>query len=211
MGKGSKHTDACRKRFAELLKKEREELAARKTPGKTEVIAETPLRPMPSAPTTPFAPPAPRPIFDPPYPMDPDARSSWNPPPRRAAAPGAAVQKITVGAAFGQCSCKGECTTLAQSTKASTSVPVFGMPAEANNNSKRSNANNKRSRKQQTPPKLTAVFEYACSSTSMLGRVHAELKVPHVRLSKGILNFATKARNTCGCLCRVLQVALGIA
>ena len=31
LGKGSKHTDACRKRFAELLKKEREELAARKT------------------------------------------------------------------------------------------------------------------------------------------------------------------------------------
>ena len=76
-----------------------------------------------------------------------------------------------------------ECTSLAQSTKASTSLPVSGMPAGANNNSKRSNANNKPSRKQQTPSKLNADFEYACSSTSMLGRVHAELKVPHVRLS----------------------------
>ena len=63
LGKGSKHTDACRKRFAELLKKDREELAARKTFGGTEVIAETPLSPMPSAPTTPSAPPAPRPIL----------------------------------------------------------------------------------------------------------------------------------------------------
>ena len=87
LGKGSKHIDACRKRFAELLKKEREELAARKTPGGTEVIAETPLPPMPSAPTTSSAPPLPRPIIDPPYPIDPEARSSSDPPPRRAAAP----------------------------------------------------------------------------------------------------------------------------
>ena len=62
------------------------------------------------------------------------------------------------------------------------------MPVRADNNSRRSNANNKRSRKRQAPSKLTAVFEYACSSTSMLGRVHAELKVPHVRLSKDGLN-----------------------
>ena len=188
LGKNSKHTDACRKRFSELLKKEREELTARKTPGGAEVIAETPLPPMPSAPTTPSAPPMPRPIIDPPYPIDPEARSSSDPPPPRAAAPGAAMQKINVGAAFAQCSCKGECTSLAQSTRASTSLPVFGMPAKADNNSRRSNANNKRSRKQQAPSKLTAVFEYACSSTSMLGRVHAELKVPHVRLSKDGLN-----------------------
>ena len=165
----------------------REELTARKTGG-TEVIAETPLPPMPSAPTTPSAPPAPRPIIDPPYPIDPDARSSSDPPPPRAAAPGAAIQKVNVGAAFALCRCKGECTSLAQSTKASTSLPVFGMPAKADNNSKRSNASNKRSRKQQTPSKLTAVFEYACSSTSMLGRIHAELKVPHVHLSKDGLN-----------------------
>ena len=77
---------------------------------------------------------------------------------------------------------------MAQSTKASKSLPVFSMPAAANDNSRRSNANNKRSWKQQAPSKLTAVFEYACSATSMLGRVHAELKVPHVRLSKDGLN-----------------------
>ena len=105
-----------------------------------------------------------------------------------AAAPGAARKKINVGAAFAQCRCKGECTSLAQSTKVSKSLPVFGMPAEASNNSKRSNTNNKRSVKQQAPSKFTAVFEYACSATSMLGRVHAELKVPHVRLSKTGLN-----------------------
>ena len=225
LGKNSKHTDACRKRFAELLKKEREELAARKTPGGTEVIAETPLPPMPSAPTTPSAPPAPRPIIDPPYPIDPDARSSSDPPPPRAAAPGAAMQKVNVGAAFAQCSCKGECTSLAQSTQASTSLPVFGMPAKADNNSERRNANNKRSRKQQAPSKLTAVFEYACSSTSMLGRVHAELKVPHVRLSKDGLNVRdprvveqlhsqlrdANKKHLCGCPCPAPRDVLGIA
>ena len=79
LGKGSKHTDACRERFAKLLKEQREELAACKTPGGTEVIAETLLPPMPSATTTPAQPPAPlspRPIIDPPYPRDADARSS---------------------------------------------------------------------------------------------------------------------------------------
>ena len=36
---------------------------------------------------------------------------------------------------------------------------------------------------------LTAVFKYACSANSMLGgRVHSELKVPHVRVSKDTLN-----------------------
>ena len=94
-----------------------------------------------------------------------------------AAASGAARKKINVGAAFAQCSCKGECTSLAQSTKASKSLPVFGMPVETNSNRKRRNADNNRSRKQHVPSKLTASFGYACSATSMLGRVHAELKV----------------------------------
>ena len=50
LGKGLKLTDACRERFAKLLKEQREELAARSAPGGTEVIAETPLPPMPPAP-----------------------------------------------------------------------------------------------------------------------------------------------------------------
>ena len=54
---------------------------------------------------------------------------------------------------------------------------------EQNNSSHKGN-----SRKQESSPKLTAVFEYACGVNSMLGRVHAELKVAHVRLSKDGLN-----------------------
>ena len=128
LGKGSKHTDA------KLLKEQREELAARKTPGGTEVIAETPLPPMPSAPTTPAPPPArpsPRPIIDPPYPHDADARSSTDPAPHMAAARGAVGVTINVGAAFAQCSSEGKCTSLAQSTKTSKTLPAFGMPRHA--------------------------------------------------------------------------------
>ena len=65
----------------------------------------------------PSAPPPPRPIIDPPCPTDTEARSSSDPPPRRAAAPGAAGQKINVGVAFAQCSCKGECTSLARALR----------------------------------------------------------------------------------------------
>ena len=103
LGKNSKHTDACRERFAKLLEEQREELAARKTPGKSEVIEETPIPPMPSAPTTPAPPPPaplePRPIIDPPYPHDADARSSTDPAPHMAAARGAVGVTINVGAA----------------------------------------------------------------------------------------------------------------
>ena len=192
LGKNRKHTDACRERFAKLLKEQREELAARKTPGGYEVIAKTPLPPMPSAPTTPAPPPpaplAPRPIIDPPYPYDAEARSSTDPAPHMAAARGAVGVTVNVGAAFAQCSSKCKCTSLAQSTKNSKTLPVFGMPSMARQNKTSNTGNNKRSRKQQNTPKLTAVFEYACGANSMLGRVHAELKVPHVRLSKDGLN-----------------------
>ena len=80
------------------------------------------------------------------------------------------------------------CLSLAQITKSSKALPVFGTPATTSSNSEPSRVNNKRSRKLLSSPKLTAVFEYACSANSMLGRVHAELKVPHVRLSKTGLN-----------------------
>ena len=106
LGKNTKHTDACRERFAKLLKEQRAELAARNTPGGSEVIAETPLPPMPSAPTTPAPPPpaplAPRPIVDPPYPRDAEARSSTDLAPHMAAARGAVGVTVNVGAAFAQ-------------------------------------------------------------------------------------------------------------
>ena len=130
LGKGTKHTVACCERFAKLLKEQREELAAR-----TEVIAETPLPLMPSAPTTPAPPPAPlspRPIIDPPYPHDAEARSSTDPAPHMAAARGAVGVTLKVGAAFAQCSSKCKCTSLAQSTKTSKALPVFGMPSQLN-------------------------------------------------------------------------------
>ena len=182
LGKNTKHTDACRERFAKLLKEQREESAARKTPRGSEVIAETPLPPMPSAPTTPAPPPpaplAPKPIIDPPYPHDAEARSSTDPAPHMAAARGAVGVTLNVGAAFAQCSSKCKCTSLAQSTKNSKALPVFGMPSMTRQNKEYNTGNNKRSRKLQNAPKLTTVFEYACRANSMLGRVHAELKVP---------------------------------
>ena len=140
-----------------------------------------------------------------------------------AAARGAVGVTVNVGAAFAQCSSKCKCTSLAQSTKNSKALPVFGMPSMTRQNKTSNTGNNKRSRKQQNAPKLTTVFEYACGANSMLGRVHAELKVPHVRLSKDGLNVQALAlqssympscailqRNICGFHCHVLQGALGI-
>ena len=121
-------------------------------------------------------------IIDPPYPMDPEAKSSSDPPQRRAAAPGAAGQKINVGVAFAQCGCKGECTSLAQSTKVSKSLPVSACllkPATTQNAVALTTSVLGSNRLR---PSLLPFFEYACSATSMLGQVHAELKVPHVRL-----------------------------
>ena len=105
-----------------------------------------------------------------------------------AAARGAVGVTTNVGAAFAQCSSKCKCTSVAQSTKTSKALPVFGMPSPTEHNNSSSKGNNKRSRKQLSSPKLTAVFEYACGANSMFGRVHAELKVPHVRLSKDAFN-----------------------
>ena len=104
-----------------------------------------------------------------------------------AAAKGAVGVTINVGAAFAQCSSKRKSTSLAQSTKISKALPVFGMPSPTEHNNRFSQGNHKRSRKQLNFPQLIAVFECACGANSMLGRVHAELKV-HVRLSKDALN-----------------------
>ena len=67
--------------------------------------------------------------------------------------------------------------------------PVFGMPSPTESNTRSNKRNKKRSRKQLSSPKLTAIFEYACSANSMLGRIHAELKISDVRLSKDALNM----------------------
>ena len=91
---------------------------------------------------------------------------------------------MNVGAAFAQCSS----TSLTQSTKPPKRFPCSACFPQQNANTHSSRKNNKRSRKQLNSPKLTAVFEYACSANSMLGRVHSELKVPHVRLSEDGLN-----------------------
>ena len=105
-----------------------------------------------------------------------------------AAARGAVGVKIKVGTTFAQCSSKCKCTSLAQSTKTSKSLPVFGMPSPTDRNTHSSTVNKKRSQKQLSSPKLTAVLEFACSAHSMLGILHSEPKVPHVRLSKDGLN-----------------------
>ena len=118
--------------------------------------------------------------------VSPMARSSTDPAPHMDAASGAVGVTIIVGAAFAQCSSKCKCTTLAQSTKTSKTQPVFGMPFPTEDNTRSSKGNNKRSCKQLGSPKLTEVFEYARSANSMLGRVHSELKVPHVRLSTDV-------------------------
>ena len=86
-----------------------------------------------------------------------------------AVARGAVGVTINVGAAFAQCSSKGKCTSLAQITKTSKTLPVFGMPSPTEQNTRSSKGNNKRSRKQLGSPKLTAVFEYACGANCMLG------------------------------------------
>ena len=76
-----------------------------------------------------------------------------------AAARGAVGVTINVGAAFAQCSGKCKCTSLAQSTKSSKALPVFGMPTPTEQHKSSNKRNNKRSRKQQSTSKLTAVFE----------------------------------------------------
>ena len=74
-----------------------------------------------------------------------------------AVARGAVGVTINVGAAFAQCSSKCKYTSLAQSTKNSKALPVFGMPSSTEQNSSSSKGNNKRSRKQQSSPKFASV------------------------------------------------------
>ena len=175
-GKATKHTDTCRARFAELVKADKEEAAARRAA--LRALGESPETPAPSvAPETPFpeaAPETPAPSVAPSTPVPP---------------PAATVSVVSAGAALPPCT--ASTTSLLETARGKEDLPVFGLAAPSTppfGEDKPSPKGNKRSRRRGKPTKLTTVFEYACSPNSMLGRVNEELGVPHVRLAKETLD-----------------------
>ena len=152
-GGAPKHTDACRARFAELVRVEKEEAAAKKA--------------------------VPEPVSEPvPEPVTEELEGG------AAEASGAPV--IPAGVANPPC-CATH-TQLAEMTKGGERTPVFGLTAPSVPRFGTSKVRNRRARRANKASKLATVFEYACSSNSMLGRVDKELGVPHVRLCKEELN-----------------------
>ena len=169
-GKAVKHTDECRERFASLVSAERDEEEAKKA-------AKEGLLPPKADSAIERAACSDKALVEGdrgPCPSEPSAPAS-------AASP---VVVTTSGAAIPPCTATQ--TPLIELSGPKQGLPVFGMPAPVPRFGK---GNNRRSRRRaRTNTKLATCFEYACSEDSMLGRVHKELGVPHVRLSKETLD-----------------------
>ena len=178
-----KHTDTCRARFAELVRADEEEAAARRAA--LRALGENPETPAPGV-----APETPAPNVAPGTPGPPPGVEV----PEEIGRDADAVRIVSSGAALPPCTATA--TNLTVSTHARESLPVFGLaapstPRVGGDGTKPHSKHNKRTRRKGKPVKLTTVFEYACSHCSpdsMLGRVHEELGVPHVRLAKETLD-----------------------
>ncbi|CAE7560940.1 RE1 [Symbiodinium natans] len=179
-----KHIEVCRERFAKLVSTEREEAQAKKAVSKAQAVAES-LEVLGADPSL-------EAVAD--NLLEAAAESAVAPPASEEPAPSPASASsppliVASGAALPPSSATR--TVLTEATCGYRSgVPVFGMPAPLPCFGK-PRVKNKRHRKRAAKgSKLTTCFEYACSEHSMLGRVHAELGVPHVRLSENTLNVS---------------------
>ena len=170
-GKAAVHTPECRKRFTELVEKERKEKEERRslppTPGRT--VPPTPAETVPPTPAAEsVAPPTPAPVPEAPVRGDAEASS----------VAGAAVPSATATS-----------TKLAEAT--GDQPPVFGVPAGVSAKPAPQQkpvfqkGTNRRARRAKAKGKgFTTVFEYDCSSSSAFGKSNTELGVPHLRLSR---------------------------
>ena len=170
-GKAVVHTPECRKRFTELVEKERREKEERRslppTPGR--VVPPTPAETVPPTPAAEsVAPPTPAAV--PEAPVKGDAGVS--------SVAGAAVPSATATS-----------TKLAEAT--GDKPPVFGVPAGVSRKPAPQQkpvfqkGTNRRARRAKVKGKgFTTVFEYDCSPGSVFAKNNTELGVPHLRLSR---------------------------
>ncbi|CAE7231161.1 unnamed protein product [Symbiodinium sp. CCMP2592] len=130
-GKATKHTDTCRARFAELVKADKEEAAARRAA--LRALGESPETPAPSvAPETPFpstAPETPAPSVAPSTPVPPAS---------------ATVSVVSAGAALPPCTASATC--LLDTVRGKENLPVFGLAAPSIGEDKPQKRGNKRRR-----------------------------------------------------------------
>ena len=170
-GKAAIHTPECRKRFTELVEKERKEKEERRslppTPGRS--VPPTPAETVPPTPAAEsVAPPTPAAVPEAPVRGEAEVSS----------VAGAAVPSVTATS-----------TKLAEAT--GDQPPVFGVPAGVSPKPAPQQkpvfqkGTNRRARRAKAKGKsLTTVFEYDCSPSSVFGKTNAELSVPHLRLSR---------------------------
>ncbi|CAE7497217.1 unnamed protein product [Symbiodinium microadriaticum] len=170
-GKAAIHTPECRKRFTELVEKERKEKEERRslppTPGRS--VPPTPAETVPPTPAAEsVAPPTPAAVPEAPVRGEAEVSS----------VAGAAVPSVTATS-----------TKLAEAT--GDQPPVFGVPAGVSPKPAPQQkpvfqkGTNRRARRAKAKGKsLTTVFEYDCSPSSVFGKTNAELGVPHLRLSR---------------------------
>ena len=170
-GKTTVHTPECRKRFTELVEKERKEKEERRslppTPGRT--VPPTPAETVPPTPVAEsVAPPTPAPVPEAPVRRDAEASSVAG-----AAVPSAAATSTKLAEATGD------------------QPPVFGVPAGVSAKPAPQQkpvfqkGTNRRARRAKAKGKgFTTVFEYDCSPSSAFGKSNTELGVPHLRLSR---------------------------
>ena len=173
-GKAAIHTPECRKRFTELVEKERKEKEERRslppTPGRS--VPRTPAETVPPTPAAEsVAPPTPAAVPEAPVRGEAEVSS----------VAGAAVPSVTATS-----------TKLAEAT--GDQPPVFGVPAGVSPKPAPQQkpvfqkGTNRRARRAKAKEiSLTAVFEYGCSPSSVFGKTNAELGVPHLRLSREVL------------------------